>query len=56
MRIRIFAVACLLATNLFTVSAQKWFTPEAEKRTDALLSRVVEGNYKNNRYLWKNQS
>ena len=33
-----------------TISAQKWFTPEAEKQVDALLSQVVEGNYKNNRY------
>ena len=50
MKIRIFAVVCLLAANLFTISAQKWFTPEAEKQVDALLSQVVEGNYKNNRY------
>ena len=50
MKIKIFAVVCLLAANLFTISAQKWFTPEAEKQVDALLSQVVEGNYKNNRY------
>ena len=50
MKIRIFAVVCLLAANLFTISAQKWFTPEAEKQVDALLSQVVERNYKNNRY------
>ena len=35
MKIRIFAVVCLLAANLFTISAQKWFTPEAEKQVDA---------------------
>lgn len=46
MKIKIFAVVCLLAANLFTISAQKWFTPEAEKQVDALLSQVVEGNYK----------
>ena len=44
MKIKIFAVVCLLAANLFTISAQKWFTPEAEKQVDALLSQVVEGN------------
>ena len=37
MKIRIFAVVCLLAANLFTISAQKWFTPEAEKQVDALF-------------------
>ena len=42
MKIKIFAVVCLLAANLFTISAQKWFTPEAEKQVDALLSQVVE--------------
>lgn len=41
MKIRKFAVACLLAANFFTASAQKWFTPEVEKQVDILLSQMT---------------
>lgn len=41
MKIRKFAVTCLLATNFFTASAQKWFTPEVEKQVDELLSQMT---------------
>lgn len=41
MRFRKFAVACLLATNFFAASAQKWFTPDVEKQVDILLSQMT---------------
>ena len=49
MKIKIFAVVCLLAANLFTISAQSGLRLRRRNKWMLFLSQVVEGNYKNNR-------
>lgn len=34
-------ILCLLAVNLLTASAQKWFTPSVEKQVDELLKQMT---------------
>lgn len=41
MKIRKLAIACLLGTNFFTVSAQKWYTPDIDRKVDELLSQMT---------------
>ena len=41
MRIKKIAVICLLVANCCMASAQKWFTPEVEKRVNELLSQMT---------------